>query len=204
MPGGKRLAFQREECGTGSSNLISIYVMRANGTHARRVTHRGATCATSHRFEDFAPTVAPSGRQLAFERSDHKRGKNAIFIIRLDGTGARRVTPWRIDAAQPDWSPNGRWITFRTQQGSETRGNISLVHPNGKGLHRITHGGGKKKWLSCSFAPNGKRIVAGRAPGSGEEGHADLYVMNLNGAGRRNLTRSDRWESAPDWGPRRH
>jgi TolB protein len=204
FPGGKRLAFQRESCGPGSHNLIAIYVMRADGTHARRVTHKSATCATSHRYEDFAPTVAPTGKRLAFERNDHKRGKHAIFTVRLDGTGLRRVTPWRIDAAQPDWSPNGRLITFRTQEQSETRGNISLVRPNGEGLHRITHSGGKAKWLSCSFSPNGKRIVAGRVPGSGEAGRADLYVMKLDGSGRRNLTRSDRWESAPDWGPRRH
>ena len=36
------------------------------------------------------PTVASNGKRLAFERIDHKRGKQAIFIIRLDGTGARR------------------------------------------------------------------------------------------------------------------
>lgn len=203
LPEGKRLAFTRESCGTGSTNLMSIYLMRANGTHARRVTHKNATCATSHRYEDSAPTVAPNGKRLAFERIDHKRGKQAIFIIRLGGTGARRVTPWWIDAAQPDWSPNGRWLAFRTQEQSETRGNIALVHPDGTGLRRITHGGDKRKWLSCSFSPNGRRIQAGRFPGSGDAGNADVYVMKLDGTGRRNVTESVRWESASDWGPRR-
>jgi TolB protein len=203
FPGGKRLAFQRETCGAGSHNLIAIYVMRADGSHARRVTHENATCATSHRYEDSAPTVAPSGKRLAFERIDHKRDKIAIFIIRLNGTGARRVTPWRIYAAQPDWSPNGRLLAFRTQDQSETRGNIALVHPNGKGLHRITHSReSKHKWLSCSFSPNGKKIQAGRLPGRGSAGNADIYVMNLDGSGRRNVTTSSGWESASDWGPR--
>ena len=204
MPGGKRLAFQRESCGTGSTNLMSIYVMRANGTHARRVTHKNATCATPHRYEDSAPTAAPSGKRIAFERIDHNRGHIAVFVIRLNGTGARRVTPWRIDGAQPDWSPKGRWLAFRTQEPSDTRGNIALVHPNGKGLHRITHGrGSKHKWLSCSFSPSGKKIQAGRVPGRGKAGNADVYVMNLDGTGRRNLTTSDWWESASDWGPRK-
>jgi Tol biopolymer transport system component len=202
FPGGKRLALQRGSCGTRNT-LFAIYVMRANGTKARRVTHKGATCDTRHRYEDSAPGVAPSGKRLAFERVDHKRGKHAVFTVRLDGTGRRRVTPWRIDASQPDWSPNGRWIAFRTQEQSETRGNIALVHPNGKGLHRITNSRGEHKWLSCSFAPNGKKIQAGRFPGRGKAGNADIYVMNLDGSGRRNVTKSSRWESASDWGPRR-
>jgi Tol biopolymer transport system component len=204
FPSGKRLALERELCGTGSTNLIAIYAMRADGTHDRRITHKSATCATSHRYADFAPTVAPSGKRLAFARGDNKRGKHAIFIVRLDGTRMRRVTPWWMDADQPDWAPNGRWITFRTQSESETKGNIALVHPNGKDLHRITNSGGKAKWLSNSFSPNGRRIVAGRVPGSGEAGRADLYVTKLDGSDRRNLTRSNPWESAPDWGPRRH
>jgi TolB protein len=202
LPGGKRLALQRGSCGTDNT-LMAIYVMRANGTHSRRVTHKSATCATQHRYFDTAPTVAPRGKRLAFERVDEKRARNAIFTVRLDGTGLRRVTPWRIDASQPDWSPNGRWLAFRTQEQSETRGNIALVHANGTGLHRITHSrGSKHKWLSCSFSPNGKKIQAGRLPGRGSAGNADIYVMNLDGSGRRNVTTSSGWESASDWGPR--
>ena len=202
FPGGKRLALNRESCGTGSTNLTAIYVMRANGTKARQVTQKSATCATSHRYEDFAPTIAPSGKRLAFGRNDNKRGKSAIFIVRLDGTGLRRATPWRFEAAWPDWSPNGRWLAFVTHDGAETRGNIALVHPDGTGFHRITNVQGKRKWLSCSFSPNGKKIQGGRTPGRGQAGNADIYVMNIDGTGRRNLTKSSSWESASDWGPR--
>ena len=109
-----------------------------------------------------------------------------------------------MDAAQPDWSPNGRWIAFRTHEQSDTEGNIGLVHPDGTGLHLITHGSNKAKWLSCSFSPNGKRITAARAPGSGGTDLADVYTMKLDGSGRVNLTQSTGvWECAPDWGPRR-
>jgi Tol biopolymer transport system component len=115
----------------------------------------------------------------------------------------RRVTPWRIDAALPDWPPNGRWLAFRTQDQSETKGNIALVHRKGTGLHRITNSQGKRKWLSCSFSPNGKKIQGGWAPGSGKAGNADVYVMNIDGSGRRNVMKSRRWNSGSDWGPRR-
>lgn len=201
-PKGTRIAFQRESCGAGMHALLTIYVMRSDGSNPRRVVQRKATCATSHRFSDHTPQWSPSGNRLTFERLDHKREKQAIFTQRLNGSGLRRLTPWRIDASAPDWSPNGRWIAFRTQEQSETKGNIALVHPDGTKFHRITHSGGKHKWLSCSFSPNGKKIQAARVPGSGKAGNADIYVMNLDGTGRRNLTKSGSWESASDWGPR--
>ena len=202
-PHGKRIAVQRDSCGAGPNNLLTVYVMRADGTHVRRVTQTGATCASSHRFESHAPQWAPSGNRLAFERFDHKREKQAVFTVRLDGTGVRRLTPWQMDASQPDWSPNGRWIVFRTQEQSETRGNIALVHPNGTGRHLITHGGNTHKWLSCSFSPSGNRITAARVPGFGAAGNADVYTMNVDGSDRKNVTHSNAWESAPDWGSRR-
>jgi Tol biopolymer transport system component len=203
-PHGRRIAFQRDSCGAGATNLLSVYVMRADGTHIRRVTQKSATCATSHRLESHSPQWAPSGNRLAFERLDHKRELQAVFTVRLDGTGARRLTPWRMDAAQPDWSPNGRWIAFRTHEQSDTKGNIGLVHPDGTGLHLVTHGGDKFKWLSCSFSPNGNKITAARVPGSGQTDNADVYTMRLDGSDRVNLTQStNAWESAPDWGPRR-
>ena len=202
-PYGKRIAFQRDSCSTGSNNLLTVYVMRADGSHVRRVTQTNATCASSHRFESQSPQCAPSGNRLVFERIDTKREMHALFTTRLDGTGLRRLTPWHMDAAQPDWSPQGRWIVFRTQEQSETQGNIALVHPNGTGRHLITHGGSTHKWLSCTFSPNGKRITAARAPGFGSASNADVYTMNKDGSQRQNVTHSNAWESAPDWGSRR-
>jgi Tol biopolymer transport system component len=200
FPGGRRLALERESCGTGSNNLIAIYVIRANGTHPRQVTHKRTTCSTSHRYEDGAPAVSPNGKRVAFETFDHKKNKHALFTIRLDGTGKRRVTPWRVDAAQANWSPDGRWIAFRTHEQSEAKGNIGLVRPDGSRFHLITHGHGEQKWLSCAFSPSGEEITAGAAPGTGDAGNADVYIMKIDGSESRNLTNSDTWESAPDWG----
>ncbi len=147
-----------------------------------------------------APTWSPTGDRLAFERFRRSTGHLAIFTVRLDGTGLRRIPPWRLDASQPDRSPNGRWIAFRTQETSDRRGDIALVRPSGNRLHIITSGSGK--WQSCSFSPNGKRITAGHAPGHGAAGNADVYTMKVDGTDLQNVTNSNRWESAPDWGPR--
>jgi TolB protein len=204
-PHGRRIAFQR---GIGPAvhhnKVIAVYVMRADGTHVRQITQRGADPSVDARYQDEAPSWAPSGKRLAFERFDRQTDHQAIFTVRLDGTGLRRITPWRLDASQPDYSPNGRWILFRSHEESDTLGNIVLVHPTGTGRHAVTHTpDGTGKWQSGSFSPNGKKITAGKAPGVGPAANADVYVMNIDGSGRRNVTKSTPWESAPDWGPAR-
>lgn len=201
-PNGKRIAVERDMCSVPSHGLSAIDTISSNGSHTRRITMRGATCAKHHRFSDAAPQWAPTGRRVTFQRFDNKRQHLAIFTSRLDGTHQHRLTPWRIDASQPDWSPNGDWIVFRTQEDSDTRGNIAMVQPDGSGLHLVTHGGANFKWQSCSFSPNGKKITAGRNPGVGSAGNADVFVMNLDGSSLRNITHSNSWESAPDWGSR--
>jgi Tol biopolymer transport system component len=204
-PGGRRIAFQRQfGPADDPSFLIALFTMRADGTHPRRITQRGADPMVQHRFQDLAPTWAPSARRLAFERVDNKTGHHAVFTVRLDGTALERITPWRLDAAQPDWSPNGRWILFRSAETSDTMGNVWLVRPDGHERHSVTHTpAGKGKWGSGSFSPNGRWIVASHSPGAGAAGNADLYVMRLDGSHRRNITGSGAFESAPDWGPRR-
>jgi TolB protein len=204
-PHGRRIAFQRQFGPAGDPTfLFALFVMRANGTHVRQITHRGADPLGEHRLLDKAPTWSPNAKRLAFECVYGPTDHHAIFTVRLDGTHRKRITRWALDAAQPDWSPNGRWIMFRSKANSDTDGNMWLVHPNGTGLHRVTHDfGATGKWGSASFSPNGRRIVAAKNPGVGSAGNADVYVMRLDGSHMRNVTTSFAWESAPDWGPRR-
>jgi Tol biopolymer transport system component len=206
-PRGRRIAFQRGlGPRTGRNKMVALFVMRANGTHARRVTQRGKNALVDQPFEDHSPAWSPNGRRLAFERFSRTREHQAVFTVRLDGTGLRRITPWWLDAAQPDYSPNGRWILFRTRELSDTSGNIQLVRPRGTRRHPVTHTrAGKGKWLSASFSPSGRRITAGfTTVVNGEQNNADLFVFRLDGSKKRNVTRTPNlWESAPDWAPAR-
>jgi hypothetical protein len=98
--------------------------------------------------------------------------------------------------------PNGRWIAFRSKESSEDSGNVWLVHPDGTGRHPVTHTpAGSGKWGSPSFSSNGRRITAGKYPGRGAAGNADVYVVHLDGSHRHNVTKSFAYESAADWGP---
>ena len=188
-PNGQRIAFTRYNDAIG---LIAVFVMRADGTHVRQVTPT--------RMAGTFPEWSPDGRRLVFEGGSG--GRHAVWTIHLDGTHARRLSPWRLHAGNgPDWSPNGRWIALESHEAQDDPNNLYLVHPDGTRLHRITHTWDARHWGSYSFSPDGTMITVSRSPGVGKAGNADIFVMNLDGSGLRNVTRSQIWDSAPDWGP---
>jgi TolB protein len=204
-PRGKRIVFSRAAAAHPTvGGLIALYVMRADGFNAHRVTQRGASLKVHNRFEDLDPQWSPSGKRVVFDRYDKRHDNHAMFTVRLDGTGLRRLTRWRMDATLGDWSPNGNWILFISHEDTSIQNNIFLVRPNGKDLHRVTHTfGGTYHWFGNTFSPDGRFIVGSRVPGHGKQGNADVYVMNVDGTGLRNVTSSGIWDSGPDWGAQR-
>jgi TolB protein len=120
--------------------------------------------------------------------------------VNVDGTGLRRLTPWRLDAGDhPDWSPDGRRLVFRSPADEFDGSNLWTVRADGTGLKQLTHFGPAVQTLSASFAPDGKWIVISR---TGRGGPPDLFAIRADGTGLRPITRTLKWDSAPDWGPR--
>ncbi len=186
-PDGRWIAFTRINDRTG---IESVFRMRADGSHVRQLIEKGVQ-----------PGWSPDGKSLVFERHQ-SGGRLAVFTARLDGTNEQRVSPWRLHAGDhPDWSPDGRWIVFHSNEERDGQRNVYLVHPNGNGFHRITNTftHGSSNWLSYSFSPDGTMITVGHNL-AGQ--NADVWVMNLDGSGLRDVTNSLIWDSAPDWGPR--
>jgi Tol biopolymer transport system component len=192
-PNGDRIAFIRL---VGDAH--SLFVMRSDGSHRRRVTRPPPL-----RYTDSAPAWSPGGDHLVFRRWDSVREAAALFTVRPREGKVRRITPWGLDVFnRPDWSADGRWILF---EKPNRRGlmQLSLIHPDGTGFRRITHSR-TFDWIWGSFSPDGTMITAVRVPGEASEN--DLYVMNVDGSGVKPVTGSlsrGPAEGAPDWGPRR-
>jgi Tol biopolymer transport system component len=195
-PNGRRIAFSRF-FGSPHHGTAQLMVMRADGTHVRRLTDQPAPILEG------VPQWSPDGTHLVFFAWNRDRDLDAIFTVRSDGTHEHRLTRWHMNAAfSPDWSPDGRWILFTTPQMREQRpSNLWMIHPNGNGLHRVTHTGLGYFWASSSFSPDGSMIVTARAPATGDA--QDAYVLNVDGTGLRALTRTLKSEGGSDWGPRR-
>jgi TolB protein len=191
-PDGIRIAFVRVV-----RDVPSIFVMRSDGTHRRRVMP-----PPPDRFVDSTPAWSPQGDRLVFARYDQRYENATLVVVRLDDGHADRITAWNPHGgSHPDWSPDGGSILFQEPTvGHETQ--LFTVSPDGTGLTQITNVRGVA-WIWGGFSPDGAMITSVRVPGEASEN--DVYVMNLDGTGIQPVTSSLSLrpaEGLPDWGPR--
>ena len=109
------------------------------------------------------------------------------------------MASWELGGGDhPSFSPDGA-ILFRSFENDDSKqSDYWTVRPDGSGLKQLTHFQLGTLVLKASYSPDGDWIVYGSDYGNG---NADLYVMRADGTGQRQLTRSEWWDSAPDWGP---
>ncbi len=189
-PGG-RIAFIRR---TGPEDPApKVYVMNADGGDETEVaaTTRGSDLRWS-----------PDGTRFAFT------DVGGIYVMNADGTGEKRVTSGSSDMG-PSWSPDGTRLIYWSVEGGS---GIAVVNADGTGQRRLTDG----EESSPTWSPDGNRI-AFVAPGtsatgsptraSGDELSGDefsgyeIFVMNLDGSGRRQLTSLGGFSDSPAWSP---
>jgi Tol biopolymer transport system component len=200
-PDGSKIAFRYSLVDSDYVDSLKvnsgIWIANSDGTGRRQITQRTPGTAW-----DFGPQWSPDGTKLVFGRVDRKRNADAVFTVNVDGSGEFQVTPWELTAGNsPDWSPDGRWLLF-TAQPRDGSANVYKVHPDGSGLVNLTNQSQNGyHYTSSSFSPDGAMIITARTPGAGRA--ADLVVMKVDGSRIRPIMRTKRWESAPDWGPRR-
>ena len=165
--------------------------------------------ATAHGSAQEASTAsAPGGlgSKIAFTRLKETPESNElleseIWVMNGDGSEPRRVTHNTTWDLAPVWSPNGKTIAFYGvqfdplgQQLPPPAGNphVFLVNADGSDQHLLT--GMRARFPSWSA--NGK-IVFDTGGGT-----SDIFVVNPDGSGLRNLTdASPARNIRPDWSP---
>ncbi|MBV9880903.1 MAG: PD40 domain-containing protein [Gemmatirosa sp.] len=102
-PDGRRIAFvggSRPQAG------VPIFVADANGASRRQVTSPGSLDT------EVSPRWSPDGEWLAFQRivlsctgtpRQCQGPAQAVFVIRVDGSGLRQLTPFTLGASPPSW-----------------------------------------------------------------------------------------------------
>lgn len=113
-----------------------LWIMRADGTHNRRVTR------TRSPFFDTDPNFSPDGKLITFLRIKKDHRLQALFAVRPDGSALRRLTPYSWDVGtKHDWSPDGKLIVLTTDADLARPGesaNLVTIRPNGSGMTRLT------------------------------------------------------------------
>ncbi len=125
----------------------SLYVVRPDGTHVRRLVGPGEVGVGEFAW-------SPDGRRIAFLWSRHEMLSD-LYVVRADGSGVRLVVRHAEDQAFEGlaWSPNGKWITFVSYNGVDSA--LMAVRTDGSGLRRVIDGA--NPWYTWS--PDGRTIA---------------------------------------------
>ncbi|HEX9311707.1 MAG TPA: hypothetical protein VGA30_02630 [Actinomycetota bacterium] len=154
-----------------------IFVMRADGSHVRRLTTRPGS--------EFDPTWSPDGGRVAYR--DSRRGINhddEIYVMNADGSGQRNLTRNRANDWGPAWSPDGSMIAFNSDR--DLLPQLYVVRPDGTHLRRLT----EIEAEYPAWSPDGKRIafMSMQPDARGSDPNYDVFVVNADGSGLRQLT----------------
>lgn len=109
---------------SGRDGNKEIYLMDADGSDQRRLTHHDST--------DTAPALSPDEEWVAYSTTRGGPGYR-LRIQRPDGSEGRFLEPDRIGEPDrdmhPRFSPDGEWIVFTSSRGGIADEFVLTIHP---------------------------------------------------------------------------
>jgi Tol biopolymer transport system component len=168
-PDGQAIVFSR----SGNGHVPSIYTVRPDGTHLRRIAV-GA----------LAPQWSPDGRKITFQT------RNGIYTVNADGMQLTHIVAAVLMASGPSWSLGPSWspdgtkllysASFLNADALEVT-QLWTINANGSNKRRVYQGVTAREnfdnlptsvW-SPEWSPDGKQIAA--------ETNGGTLVMNADG-----------------------
>lgn len=156
-----------------------IYVANADGTQPRKIVGE-----TNAKYLEWSH----DGKSIAFSSQPGGKGNINIDVVLSNGGGRRSVV---IGGSIPSWSPDDKEIVFQTCRGADC-GIYRVGILGGEPVRIVGDLGGTPVW-----SPDGKKVAY----------HADtdqvkqLFVVNADGTGRRQITSGADIHVDPQWSP---
>ncbi len=181
-PDGEYIVFAQDAENDGSD----LYIVSSRG---------GAPQQLTSEHVDLSPSWSPDGSTIAFSRaytSDINRA--ALFTIPASGGEVTQLTDGSHVSWQADWSPDGNKLVF--MEFSDFSYHISTIPATGGTVTQLLD-----LHVSCWSPKYCERD--GRIAFSAQYPTVDdnIFVMNSDGTGLRQLTTKAAAEVQPDWVP---
>ncbi|HJQ34621.1 MAG TPA: S8 family serine peptidase [Pyrinomonadaceae bacterium] len=185
-PDGRQLVFQSQRDGNDE-----IYVMNVDGSAQARLTNN-----TDY---DSNPSWSPDGTRITY--GSYAGGTPRIWAMKPDGRGQTALTSGPNDS-EPAWqSITPAKIAFGSTRGTSSwNGDIFTMAADGSGVVDVTNshltgGEGTQSWQPRF---GGKILFVGDEDG---DVYFNVYLMNVDGTNRVNLTNNLADNEYPTWSP---
>jgi TolB protein len=191
-PDGTRLAFQSNRTG---HNML--YVMNVDGSGVRPLTEG--------QFRSVGPSWSPDGEFIVYVSNEEGAWED-LWVVRPDGTGRRNITRTpHINESHPHWGPDSRTIIFNATDDVTDDGNEEIYEMDLAGSEPVRRTEYDAWDTFANISPDGRMITWRRVLRIGESGEAvwnsEVFVMNRDGTGVRNLTAHPSFDGYPTWSP---
>jgi Tol biopolymer transport system component len=135
-PDGTRIAFVR----SFAKGRKAIYVIRADGSHARRILTPSGGLADKIDW-------SPDGSRIVFASpafGQIAKASTNVFTVQPDGRRLVQLTHstgGAVNNAPDSWSPDGRQIAFVSNRAGVGGYQLYVMRRDGLGVRQVTHGG---------------------------------------------------------------
>lgn len=169
-PDGRRAAFVSDRTGNAD-----IFVKNVDGT-GQEVNLTSFAPDTAQ----YSPDWSPDGSRIAYVSNENEGGFPKIWVMKADGTDRYQLTTASGERHNnPTWSPDNARIAFEYEYGATSQYlSIGFINTDATDRNTIYSTGGSNP----SWSPDGRSIAY--------ESNGDIFAINLDGSGNRNLTNS--------------
>ncbi len=193
-PSGTRVAFASNRAGNWD-----IYVMSTDGGQPMKVTDEPEP--------ELHPSWSPDGEKLVYCKLGSKSGRWELWVVDLAHAGVRRFLE---EGLFPQWCPDASRskILFQRarERGSRYFSIWTVDYQNGESMHPTEIiAAGNAAVINPAWSPDGNRIVFVTVVEPDENSResaveqSDIWIANLDGSGRTNLTNGRYANYQPVW-----